>query len=99
MKTIEKNSDPDPSRPLMIQRLRIGHENPAVWNRLFEELKKYRDCCDEIWFSTGVGIPDITEHRHLSSLMAEHAKNLRSIGIIPGLQIQATIGHGDEITV
>ena len=30
MKTIEKNSDPDPSRPLMIQRLRIGHENPAV---------------------------------------------------------------------
>ncbi|MBQ9338688.1 MAG: hypothetical protein IJS14_15475 [Lentisphaeria bacterium] len=89
---------PDPDRPLMMQRLRFGHEDPLIWPRLFVELKLNRECCDEVWFSTGIGIPSLSEHRRLSALMASHAEELREIGIIPSLQFQATIGHGDRVT-
>ena len=89
---------PDPDRPLMMIRLRIGHERPEIWNRLFPILKKNRDCCDEVWFSTGIGIPPLSEHRRMSALMAEHAAELRKAGIIPSLQFQATLGHSDKIT-
>lgn len=89
---------PDPNRPLMMIRLRIGHEEPEIWNRLFPVLKKNRECCDEVWFSTGIGIPPLEEHRRMSALMAQHAKELREVGIIPSLQFQATLGHSDRIT-
>ena len=89
---------PDPARPVMMLRLRLGHEDPAIWNRLFPILKKNRECCDEVWFSTGIGIPVLDEHRRMSGLMAGHAKELREAGIIPSLQFQATLGHGDGIT-
>ena len=89
---------PDPERPLMMIRLRAGHEKPEIWNRLFPILKHNRACCDEVWFSTGIGIPPLEEHRRMSGLMAEHAEELRGEGIIPSLQFQATLGHGDQIT-
>ena len=47
---------PDPKRPLMMIRLRFGHEDPEIWRRTFEQLKRNRECCDEVWFSTGIGI-------------------------------------------
>ncbi|MBO4512416.1 MAG: hypothetical protein J5746_06590 [Victivallales bacterium] len=89
---------PDPARPLMIQRLRLGHEAPEIWRRLFPVLKRNGECCDEVWFSTGVGFPPLDEHRRTSELIASHADELRSIGIIPSLQVQATLGHSDAIT-
>lgn len=91
------NPGPDPARPLMIQRLRIGVEKPEIWTRLFQEFKRNRACCDEVWFSTGVGIPVLEEHRRRSELIARYAEELRSIGIIPSLQVQATIGHRDSV--
>lgn len=87
---------PDPERPLMIIRLRSGHEEPEVWRELFEELKKCRAICDEVWFSTGTAIPTLDEHRKKAELFAKYAAQLRSIGIVPSLQIQATIGHSDR---
>ena len=92
------NPGPAPKRPLMMQRLRFGHEAPEIWNRLFPELKRNRECCDEVWFSTGIGFPKLEEHRRRSALMADHAKELRAIDIVPSLQFQATIGHGDFST-
>ena len=89
---------PDPNRPIMMIRLRLGHEDPAIWNRLFPILKQNRECCDEVWFSTGIGITVLDEHRRMSALMAEHAEELRKIGIIPSLQFQATLGHSDRVT-
>jgi len=89
---------PDPERPLMMIRLRLGHEDPAIWNRLFPVLKRNKECCDEVWFSTGIGIPVLDEHRRMSALMAGHAEELRRAGIIPSLQFQATLGHSDRVT-
>ena len=89
---------PDPKRPLMIMRLRAGHEQNEVWDRLFPQLVQTKDCCDEVWFSTGIGMPVLADHQYRSDLMAAHAEDLRKVGIIPSLQIQATLGHSDRIT-
>ena len=98
MEMSNRQSVPDSKRPIMMIRLRLGHEEPEIWRKTFEQLKKNRECCDEVWFSTGVGIPVLEEHHRLSDLIAAHAEDLRRIGIIPSLQIQATIGHSDSIT-
>ena len=87
---------PAPERPLLIIRLRSGHEEPEIWKRLFEQLKRNREICDEVWFSTGTAFPKMDEHRRKSELFAAYAEQLRSIGIIPSLQLQATLGHGDR---
>ena len=87
---------PAPERPLLIIRLRSGHEEPEVWEQLFEQLKQNREICDEVWFSTGTAFPKMDEHRRKSELFAKYAGQLRSIGITPSLQLQATLGHGDR---
>ena len=87
---------PAPERPKLIIRLRSGHEEPEVWERLFEQIKKCREICDEVWFSTGIAFPKMDEHRRKSELFAAYAEQLRAIGIIPSLQLQATLGHGDR---
>ena len=92
------SGQPDPERSLMIQRLRSGHEKKPVWDRLFKQLVENKACCDEVWFSTGVGIPLLEKHRKRSALMAAHAAELRKHGIVPSLQIQSTLGHSDDIT-
>lgn len=88
---------PDPERPLMMMRLRSGHEKPEVWNRLFPQLCRTKACCDEVWFSTGVGVPTLEKHRQRSEYMALCARELRETGIIPSLQLQSTLGHSDDI--
>lgn len=88
---------PAPDRPLMMMRLRSGHEKPEVWERLFPQLLKAKACCDEVWFSTGVGFPALEKHRKRSGFMAAHAEELRAAGIIPSIQIQTTLGHSDDI--
>ncbi len=87
---------PAPERPKLIIRLRSGHEEPEVWEPLFEQIKKCREICDEVWFSTGIAFPKMDEHRRKSELFAAYAEQLRSIGITPSLQLQATLGHGDR---
>lgn len=89
-------ASPASDRPRLIIRLRSGHEEPEVWERLFEQLKQNREICDEVWFSTGTAFPTLDEHRKKSGLFARYADELRSIGIIPSLQLQATLGHGDR---
>lgn len=89
-------ASPASDRPRLIIRLRSGHEEPEVWERLFEQLKQNREICDEVWFSTGTAFPTLDEHRKKSELFARYADELRSIGIIPSLQLQATIGHSDR---
>ncbi len=84
-------------RPIMMIRLRSGHERPEVWERLLPVLKANRAACDEVWFATGIGMIPIEEHRKLSAKMAKWAEQLRKTGIVPSLQIQSTLGHGDYI--
>ena len=98
MESQRLKSGADERRPQLIIRLRFGHEEPEIWRRTFQQLAKCREICDEVWFSTGVGIYTLDEHRRLSALMASHAAELRDVGIIPSLQVQATLGHSDSAT-
>lgn len=80
----------------MIQRFRMPHTaKEGLWQRYYSQLKKYPGCADEIWFSTGIGYPSFDWHKWHSQRLAEFAEELRTIGIEPGLEIQAVFGHGD----
>ena len=94
--TYDYFASPAADRPRLIIRLRSGHEEPEVWKRLIEQIKQNRAICDEVWFSTGTAFPTLDDHRKKSALFAAYAEELRALGIIPSLQLQATLGHGDR---
>ena len=72
-------------------------DNREIWKRTLAQFAKYRGGVDEVWLSTGVNFPAMEEHRAAARRLASAAADLRSIGIQPSLQIQATIGHGDGL--
>ena len=82
-------------RPLLA--IRVGDEapRPGVWEGFLHAIQENRACCDEVWFSTGIGLPLLEKHRENSRRIAQCARQLRELGIIPSIEIQATIGHGD----
>ena len=89
----------DEGSPVMMLRLRMP--NTAVdenWAALLSGLKKYPRCCDEIWFSTGTGVPSMDVHREHVERLREAKEDLRRLSIGTSVQIQATIGHGDSVT-
>ncbi len=86
-----------PSRPLMSMRLRANDTDmKEVWRTNFKAIAENPGCCDEIWFSTGTGAPTLDWHRARAEVLAEAVKDAKAAGIVPSLQFQATIGHGDS---
>ncbi len=85
--------------PFMIQRFRATQNTrQEVWAETFKALADNREAADEVWFSTGIGFPKMDWHRVHSARLAAAAEDLRSVDILPSLEIQAIIGHGDSIT-
>ena len=68
------------------------------WRQTFQMIADNPGCCDEVWFSTGIGVPSIEWHAENAARMMRGAEQLRGIGIAFGIQIQATIGHADDIS-
>ena len=84
--------------PLIAMRLRANDtDSTAVWKRNFAAVAEHPGCCDEIWFSTGCGAPSLEWHRAHAAVLAGAMADARAAGIVPSLQFQATLGHGDEI--
>ena len=82
--------------PFSAIRLRKPHtDRQEVWKGLLSQFEKHRAGVDEVWFSTGICFPKMDEHRAAAQRLAKASDDLRKIGILPSLQIQATIGHGD----
>ena len=85
--------------PLMMVRLRAPHTaDDAQWARTFKALSGNRGACDDVWFSTGIGIPKPGWHEEHARRLARYAADLRRIGISASLQVQATLGHSDTTT-
>ena len=83
-----------PDFPFMIIRLWPHHHNcKADLQELVEALKRNRAACDEVWFCTEFGFPPLEGHRQSARFMAEAAKEIRALGIEPGLQVANTLGH------
>ena len=88
------------ANPLMSLRLRGPHTSTdAQWRETFKVLSANPGCCDEVWFSTGVSVPSLDWHREHAARLVRAAADLRRIGVVPSLQVQATIGHSDDLTV
>lgn len=71
--------------------------DPEVWSETLAMLREHRAACDEVWFSTGIGIASLERHAKQSKTMEKAAVDLRAIDIIPSVQFQATMGHSDAI--
>jgi len=85
--------------PFSAMRLRKPHtDRPEVWRGLVDAFAKHRAGVDEVWFSTGICFPKMDGHRASAKRLAACAEDLRKLGILPSLQVQATIGHGDAFT-
>lgn len=82
--------------PLLSLRLRANETASAeTWRANFKAIAEHPGCCDEIWFSTGCGVPELDWHRANAEVLAEAVRDCRAKGIVPSLQFQATLGHGD----
>lgn len=81
---------------LMTMRLR-GNETESVdtWRASFKAVAENPGCCDEIWFATVCGVPEIEKHRANAKVLKVAIADCRAKGIVPSLQFQETIGHGD----
>ncbi|MBQ9501696.1 MAG: hypothetical protein IJU70_06025 [Lentisphaeria bacterium] len=95
MRSASKHHLPDPGRPYLILRLSISDTCEENWRQLYPQLKKYRKGFDEVWFSTGGVFPKLELHRENALRMARCADDVRKLGWLPSLQVQATIGHSD----
>ena len=85
--------------PLMMIRLRAPNTaDDAQWAKTFRALSENRPACDEVWFSTGIGLPKMEWHERHVERLKRYADQLRAVGIAPSLQFQATLGHSDETT-
>ena len=85
------------ARPLLSMRLRSNDtDSIAIWRSNFKVIAEHPGCCDEIWFSTGCGAPSLDWHRARAAVVAVAIRDARAAGIVPSLQFQATLGHGDE---
>ena len=82
--------------PLLTMRLRSNDtDTPEIWKANFSAIASHPGCCDEIWFSTGCGAPSLDWHRVHAAVVADAMADARAAGIVPSLQFQATLGHGD----
>ena len=80
---------------ILLLRLRMPNTcTEEGWNAILSGIKNNPECCNEVWFSTGINVPAMDVHReHVKRL--GHAKNdLEKLGIGASVQIQMTIGHG-----
>lgn len=90
----EKPRTADGSNTMML-RLSIDNTiSDAACQRTLTQLRSYPRSCDEVWFSTGIGIPLLEVHeQHVQHLMSVK-EALADLGISYSVQLQMTIGHG-----
>lgn len=86
--------------PLMMIRLQGSHTaSDEQWAKTFRILRENRQACDDVWLSTGQGCPSLEWVKDHARRLVGYADQLRSVGIEPSLQFQATIGHADHIFI
>ncbi|MGN0853293.1 MAG: hypothetical protein ACI4Q3_07945 [Kiritimatiellia bacterium] len=85
--------------PVMSLRLRGPHTaTREQWEKTRQAIAANPGCCDEVWFSTGIGVPPLDWHREQVARLLRAAGDLRPLGIVPSLQFQATLGHSDALS-
>ncbi|MBQ2030076.1 MAG: hypothetical protein II484_04290, partial [Bacteroidaceae bacterium] len=84
--------------PVMMLRLRMPNTISGTnWENLLSGFREYPDCCDEVWFSTGISATSLDVHRKHVEKLSRAKDDLSKIGIGASVQVQMTIGHGDSM--
>ena len=87
-------------RPVLMLRLRpTNTDTDQAWNDTYRIIKENPGCCDQVWFSTGMGYLPQAWHADKVERMSKAMRQLESIGVGSALQFQMTIGHGDKFGV
>lgn len=90
-------SDGRPEYPLVMMRFSPAQtRSVAEWKQTAKALAEHPGCCDSVWFSSCEICPSLSWHREHLTRLQEAAADVRKLGIDVSLQIEATIGHGDE---
>jgi hypothetical protein len=74
-------------------------DTDEAWNETYKMIKDNPGCCDEVWFSTGMGYLPEQWHKEKVERMERAMAQLRELGVGSSLQFQMTIGHGDKFGV
>ena len=75
------------NHPLLSMRLRANDtDTPENWKETFRAIASNPGCCDEIWFSTGIGVPPLEWHRRQAATIACAIDNLKCIVILRPLR-------------
>jgi len=82
---------------MLTLRLGKGHSRPEFFNPLIETLKRYPECCDEVWLCSQVAYPKIETHEEIADAFAVMGEAFRKLGIRVSLQITNTLGHGQSV--
>ena len=97
--TVAFSATAEPAESLVLLRLRGPHtDGGREWAENLAEIVRHPGAIDEIWFSTGIGVPNPADMRAAARRIAAAAEDVRRHGIRASLQIQATLGHGDEVS-
>ena len=95
-----RQSETDGQKPVMMLRLRpTNTDTDQAWTDTYKIIKDNPGCCDQVWFSTGMGYLPQEWHADKVERMAKAMRQLESIGVSSALQFQMTIGHGDKFGV
>ena len=88
------------ANPVMMLRLRpTNTDTDQAWADTYRIIKENPGCCDQVWFSTGMGYLPEQWHADKVERMAKAMSQLEFIGVGSALQFQMTIGHGDKFGV
>ena len=85
---------------VMMLRLRpTNTDTDKAWDDTYKIIRDNPGCCDQVWFSTGMGYLPEDWHKDKVERIAKAMRQLEAIGISSALQFQMTIGHGDKFGV
>ena len=93
---VHAESDVDEAPLLMLRFSKEHSDTEEHWANMLSILRQYPECCDEVWFSTGTTVPPLEVHAAHVEMMKRGKADLQRLGIGTSVQVQMTIGHGDD---
>ena len=84
---------------MLTQRLGSSNQKDEIFtNKLINSINSNKGSCDEIWFATLYGFPNIEKHKILAKRLKKIAAMYRDNDIRVSLQLSNSLGHGEYMS-
>ncbi len=77
---------------------RLGEISDEYIDNVLSMIRDYPGSCDEVWFSSLYGYPEINTHKEHAKKIIPQADKFRKAKVRVSLQISNTIGHGEYMS-